>query len=71
MSPTSPTISGWYWYREDGLNLDRPMPVWVFEHSGRIYADLCTVHEPATFRCTRMVTDCPGDWLGKLEPPTA
>lgn len=66
-----PTTSGWHWYRENGVNLNRPMPAWVFEHSGRLYVDLCAVHEPATFCRTRQVQDCSGDWLGAMEVPTA
>jgi hypothetical protein len=71
MNPATPRTSGWYWYREHGLNLNRLMPAWVFDSSGILYAELCPVHELATFCRTRRVTDCQGDWLGPMEVPTA
>lgn len=69
MSASVPQKSGWYWYREDGLNLNRPMPAWVFGSEVCLYTELCAVHEPATFCRTRKVRDCPGDWLGVVEGP--
>ena len=33
LNSDKPTISGWYWYKETGKNLDAPLLVWVFETS--------------------------------------
>ncbi len=40
-----PTKPGWYWYREPGLNLDKPMPAWVYQSGQVLYVKLCGAHE--------------------------
>ncbi len=67
---TAPTPGNWYWYREPGLNLDRPMPAWIFgtgEHM--VYATLCAVHEQGNFQTTRHIQQCPGEWSGPIPVP--
>ncbi len=66
----TPTNGGWYWYQEDGINLNKPMPAWIFGTGGKhLYADLCAVHERQDFASVREVTTCKGRWTGPMETP--
>jgi hypothetical protein len=70
-----PTKPGWYWFREPGLNLDKPMPAWVYEvlhnrvgEQGKIvYVQLMAQHEEQPV--TKRVSDCQGEWAGPITPP--
>lgn len=65
-----PTEQGWYWYHEDGINHNKPMPAWIFGTGGkRIYVDLCAVHERHDFARTRDITTCKGKWAGPMDVP--
>ena len=64
-----PSRSGWYWYREPGLNMNRPMPAWVYDLGRDFYASLMAVHsEPVV----KNVKDCKGEWeaAGSMEVPS-
>ena len=61
-----PTMSGWYWFREPGLNLDKPMPAWVYQSGQTFYVKLCGAHED--FK-ERRVSDLEGEWAGPITPP--
>lgn len=68
---TKPLAGYWYWYREAGLNLDKPMPAWIFDTGGNmVYATLCAVHQYKDFRHTRNLQACKGEWWGPVEMPT-
>ena len=60
-----PTTPGWYWFREPGLNLDKPMPAWVYQTGQILYVKLCGAHE--AFEDTRL-TDLKGEWAGPITP---
>lgn len=64
-----PTTPGWYWYEEDGKNLGKPMPVWVFDTLGILYACRMAPHEPVEFHHSRRLAQCEGRWLGPVESP--
>lgn len=64
-----PTVSGWYWYKEAGLNYDKPMPTWVFDTGGLFYASRMAPHELANIATTQRLTSCPGKWWGPVEVP--
>jgi hypothetical protein len=74
-TPKKPPASGWYWYREPGLNMDKPLPAWVYEVQhhrdgldGRIaYAHLMAQHEQRPV--TKRVSDCTGEWAGPMTEP--
>jgi hypothetical protein len=57
----------WYWYREPGLNMNRPLPVWIFDSGTIGYAALCAVHDGDS--TIRRVEHCPGEWAGPILEP--
>jgi hypothetical protein len=62
-----PTKSGWFWYREPGLNMDQPMPVWVYEVKESVYAQLIAPRQHAFV--IRNVEECRGQWSGPMDVP--
>ena len=64
-----PTASGRYWYKEVGKNTDLPMPTWVFDTSGILYACRYGAHEIFMFRETHRLDECPGLWWGPISVP--
>jgi hypothetical protein len=70
-----PIKAGWYWYREPGVNMDKPCPVWVYEvlHNragaqGKIiYAQMMAQHEPQPIG--KRLDECKGEWAGPISPP--
>ena len=64
-----PTVSGWYWYQENGKNMDLPMPAWVFDTTNMLYACRYGPHELLAFREAHRVDDCDGLWWGPVEVP--
>ena len=64
-----PTLAGWYWYQEAGKNFDKPMTVWVFGDVHRLYACRFGPHELPEYREAHQLDECPGLWLGPIEPP--
>ena len=61
-----PKAPGWFWYREPGLNGDKPMTAWVFDSHKLFYAHLCAVHQEPV---VRQMNHCAGEWAGPMEPP--
>jgi hypothetical protein len=61
-----PTKPGWYWYREQALNLDKPMPAWVYQSGQVLYVKLCGAHEDLE---ERGVNELNGEWAGPISPP--
>jgi hypothetical protein len=62
-----PTTVAWYWYRDFSVyfNMGKPMPAWVYEFKGLIYAYLSAVHSASV---VKNVNDCAGVWAGPIEP---
>jgi len=62
-----PSPPGWYWHREPRFNMDKRMPVWVYDSYRLFYANLLAVHsEPVV----KNVRDCQGEWAGPMEMPS-
>jgi hypothetical protein len=61
-----PTKSGWYWFREPGRSLDRPMPVWVYQSGEVFYVQFCGAHEDFD---DKRLDDLKGEWAGPITPP--
>jgi hypothetical protein len=64
-----PSRPGWYWYRERGMNLDFPMPAWVFDQPPFLYVSLFAVHERERYRHVKQVKHYSGEWWGPFEVP--
>ena len=64
-----PVKEGWYWYQEDGKNMDSPMPAWIFDASSIRYACRYGPHELLCFREPHRLDECPGQWCGPIEVP--
>ena len=61
-----PTLPGWYWYKQAGKNMDKPMPVLVCDTSDILYACRFGADEVPNYREMRNLEDCPGRWFGRL-----
>ena len=61
-----PIKPGWYWFREPGLNLDKPMPAWVYQSGQILYVKLCGAHEDVE---DRGLNELNGEWAGPITPP--
>jgi hypothetical protein len=65
-----PTKAGWYWYRKPGFNMNKPLPVWVYDvlqprHGADakiFYAHLMPPHDKGPL--TERVEECKGEWAG-------
>jgi hypothetical protein len=64
-----PTTSGWYFYRESGKNLDKPMVAWVFTSGKFIYVSLFLPHGQMPYTETGQTKDFSGEWWGPVEVP--
>jgi hypothetical protein len=63
------TVSGWYWYRELGKNMDFPMAAWLFDTSGILYASRVRPHGILQFREPHRIEKCEGMWWGPMKVP--
>jgi hypothetical protein len=61
-----PTKPGWYWFREPGLNLDKPMPAWVYQTGDIVYVKLCGAYEDCA---EKRLDELKGEWAGPISPP--
>ena len=64
--------TGWYWYREPGVNMQKPFPAWVYHNragaQGKIvYAQLIAQHEPHPIG--KRLDECKGEWAGPIHSP--
>ena len=65
----TPTRSGWYWYREHGVNLDFPMSAYVFGTVSCMYVTLLALHSDTKFQEMKPLSDYHGEWCGPLKVP--
>lgn len=61
-----PSKSGWYWFREPGLNLDKPMPAWVYQSGESFCVKLCGAYEDCN---EKRLDELKGEWAGPISPP--
>ncbi len=64
-----PTRPGWYWYKERGVNLDYPMPAWVFDQPPFVCVLLFAVQERDKYRQVKQVKEYAGEWWGPFGAP--
>lgn len=43
---TKPTKTGWYFYREPGKNMDKPVSVWVITTGKQLYVSMFVPQSP-------------------------
>jgi len=56
-------------YKQAGKNMDKPMPVLVFDTSDILYACRFGADEVPNYREVRNLEDCPGLWWGPVDVP--
>ena len=66
---TKPTQGGWYFYRESGKNMDKPMVAWVFRQAPLVFVTLCPMHDMQKVMLTTLVMEHPGEWWGPIKVP--
>jgi hypothetical protein len=67
-SKDNPSRSGWYWYREVGVNLDLVMSAFVFGTPACMYVSVFAVQSEAKYQLMRHVSDYQGEWCGHTVP---
>lgn len=65
-----PIKAGWYFYREAGKNMDKPVSVWVYLLGKQVYVSMFAPHEAVPRIHHGQARDFPGEWWGPLEVPT-
>ena len=64
-----PTRSGWYFYRQPGKNLGKPLSAWVYTQARTVHVSMHAPHDIPQSCPTAQAEDLTGEWWGPLEIP--